>query len=314
MSLLVAVGDLNPEPWRRRLSASLPGREIATPETLGDPADVHYGLSWRHKPGAFENLPHLRAIFSLGAGVDHALGDPRLPDAPLVRVVDADLTARMSEWVVLHALLHLRQFRRYDRQQREKIWDDDESQPAAGDVRVGVLGLGEIGCDAARKLQALGFDVAGWTRTPRAIPGLPTFAGEAGLDALLGRTDILVNLLPLTPQTRGLLNRGLIGKLAGDGRLGGPVLVNAGRGGSQVEADIVAALLSGALKGASLDVFETEPLPETSPLWSMENVFLSPHNAGMSEPEAVARYIAGQILAFERGEPLRNVVDRTRGY
>ena len=135
-----------------------------------------------------------------------------------------------------------------------------------------------------------------------------------GLDALLARTDILVSLLPLTPETRGLLNASLFAKLARDGRLGGPFLINAGRGGSQVEADIVAAIDSGALKGASLDVFETEPLPKSSPLWDYQNVFISPHNAAISAPEAIARYIADQILAFERGEPLRHVVDRERGY
>lgn len=314
MSLLVAVSGWNPDPWIARLKALAPSREIATLESLRDREAVEYALSWRHPAGSLAGLPNLKVIFSLGAGVDHVLADPLLPEAPIVRVVDADLTARMSEWVVMQVLLHHRQFRRYDDQQRARIWDEDETQPAAREVRVGLLGLGELGQDSARKLRALGFDVAGWSRTPKSIAGLASFHGDDGLDALLARTDILVSLLPLTPQTRGLLNARLIGQLARDGRLGGPFLINAGRGGSQVEADIVAALESGALKGASLDVFETEPLPADSKLWSFPNVYISPHNSAISAPDAIAAYIAGQIEAFERGEPLRNVVDRARGY
>jgi glyoxylate/hydroxypyruvate reductase A len=313
MNLLIATRGWDPHPWIERLARRLPGRRIDTPETLADPEGVGFALTWRHPPGAFAALPNLRAIFSLGAGVDHVLSDPRLPSEPLVRVVDPDLTGRMGEWTALQVLLHHRQFRRYDRQQRERVWDEDENQPAARDVRVGVLGLGEIGSDAALKLKALGFAVAGWSRTAKRIEGLETFHGAPGLDAMLARTDILVCLLPLTPATRGFLNAALFDKLPRDGRIG-PALINAGRGGSQVEADILAALETGVLKGASLDVFESEPLAPESPLWARDDVFVSPHIAGISEPEAVARYIAQQILAFERGEPLRNVVDRKRGY
>jgi glyoxylate/hydroxypyruvate reductase len=312
VSLLVAMTGWKPEPWVARLAALLPGRRIDTLETV-ERTSVTYALTWRHPPGSLRDLPNCRAIFSLGAGVDHVFADPHLPDLPIVRVVDPDLTERMSEWVVMQTLMHHRQFRRYDRQQRQRVWDEDEAQPAARDVRVGLLGLGVLGLDAARKLQMLRFDVAGWSRTPKTVQGLPTYHGDAGLDALLGRSDIVVSLLPLTPQTRGLLNAALIAKLPRDGRIG-PVLINAGRGGSQVEADIVAALESGRLKGASLDVFESEPLAADSPLWGREDVFITPHNSAISRPEAVARYVVDQILGHERGEPLRNLVVRDRGY
>jgi glyoxylate/hydroxypyruvate reductase A len=314
LSLLLAVTGWDPAPWVARLRTLAPKIAIETPESLKDRSSVRYALSWRHGPGEFADLPNLKAIFSLGAGVDHVLVDPHLPDAPIVRVVDPDLTSRMSEWVVLQVLLHHRQFRRYDRQQQQKIWAEDEDQPAGGQVRIGVLGLGELGLDAAGKLKALGFDVAGWSRTKKPAQGFPGFHGPDGLNALLARTDILVCLLPLTPETRRLLSAKLFAKLARDGRLGGPFLINAGRGGLQVEADIVSALESGVLKGASLDVFETEPLPEGSPLWRLPNVYISPHNSAISSPDSIARYIAEQIFAFERGEPLRNVVDRARGY
>jgi glyoxylate/hydroxypyruvate reductase A len=240
--------------------------------------------------------------------------DPGLPDVPIVRVVDADLRDRMSEWVVLHALIHLRQQRMYDWQQEQRIWEEDAEQPAAADVRVGVMGLGVMGADVAVKLATLGFDVAGWSRAPRSLEGVACFHGADGLDAMLARTDILAALLPLTPATRGILNARLFAKLARDGRLGGPILLNAGRGGLQVEADILAALDGGVLKAATLDVFEVEPLPEDSPLWLHPRVTISPHNAAISTPDAVVRSIVNQIESLERGESLKNVVDRTRGY
>ena len=288
--------------------------DIVTPQTVGDRAAVDYALTWRHRPGALADLPNLKAIFSLGAGVDHLFGDAALPEVPIVRVVDPDLRDRMSEWVVLHALIHHRQQRMYDWLQDQATWDEDADQPAAGEVRVGVMGLGVLGADAARKLAMIGFDVAGWSRTPREVEGVACFHGAAGLDAMLARTDILVALLPLTPDTRGILNARLFAKLASDGRLGGPILLNAGRGGLQVEADILACLDEGVLKAAALDVFETEPLPKDSPLWRHPRVTISPHNAAISTPGAVARYVADQILSHESGRALQNVVDRVQGY
>ncbi|MGL5115434.1 MAG: 2-hydroxyacid dehydrogenase, partial [Beijerinckiaceae bacterium] len=255
-----------------------------------------------------------KALFSLGAGVDHLVSDPALPDAPIVRVVDADLTERMSEWVVWQCLDRLRQGPMYRRQQAAGAWIDDRFQPAASEVRVGVMGLGVLGLDAAARLRDLRFDVAGWSRSPKTVTGMSTFHGEDGLSSLLARTDLLVVLLPLTDDTRGLLNLSLFRKLARDGRLGGPFLLNAGRGGLQVEADILSALADGTLAGASLDVFETEPLPASSPLWHHPSVTITPHNAAMSAPDAIARAIVDQIHALEAGLPLRHVVDRNRGY
>ena len=314
MSLLFVAPGWDERPWLNRFAALLPGHAIVTPATLVDRAAVRYAIAWRPRRGLLAELPRLEAIFSLGAGVDAILSDPDLPDVPIARIVDPDLTARMSEWVVLHCLMHLRQTRRYERQQRESVWDDDDDQPAARDVRVGILGFGELGRDAASKLAALGFPVAAWSASPKTAPAIACFDGPAGLEAMLARTDILVCLLPLTAATRGILGASLFAKLPREGRLGGPILINAGRGGLQVEADILAALDSGALKGASLDVFETEPLPRESNLWSHPAVFVSPHNAAISHPDSVARAIAAQIQAHERGEPLRHVVDRGRGY
>jgi glyoxylate/hydroxypyruvate reductase A len=313
VTFLIAL-SWEPAPWVERFSRLLPNERIAV---LGEPFDrsqVRYAATWGPQAGSLDDLPNLELLFSLGAGVDHLMRYPGLPDVPIVRVIEENLTNRMSEYVVMHALMHLRDQRRYDAQQRAKVWEENRSQPAAGEVRVGMLGFGVLGQDAARKLQVMGFEVAGWSRTRKSVDWCRTYAGEAELDAFLRRTDILVCLLPLTPDTRGLLSRDLFRKLARDGRLGGPILMNVARGGLQVEADILACLEDGTLKAATLDVFETEPLPQASPLWSHPAVTISPHSAATSEPDATARHIVEQIRRHEAGEPLQGVVDRERGY
>ncbi len=312
--MLIAITGWDPKPWRARMEALLPSHEIVMFDEAFDRDAVRYALTWRHPPGALKDLPNLRAILSLGAGVDHLFADPALPDKPIVRVVDPDLTDRMSEWVVMHALVHLRQLRRYESQQRERVWEDDDQQPKAGDIRIGLLGLGVMGQDTAAKLKALGFEVAGWSASPKSLPDVACFSGAEGLERMLVQTDMLVVLLPLTPATRGIINASLLSQLKRNGPLGGPILINAGRGGLQVEADILAALNSGALKGASLDVFEREPLPKDSRLWSHPAVYISPHNAAISSPKAIAALVARQIEADERGEPLAHLVHRRRGY
>jgi glyoxylate/hydroxypyruvate reductase A len=218
----------------------------------------------------------------------------------------------MSEYVVLHCLMHLREQRRYDAQQRQKLWDHDQIPPKASEVRVGIMGFGVLGQDAARKLRVMGFDVAGWSRSPKQVEGFRVYAGQ-DLDAFLARTDILVALLPLTPSTRGILNRKLFGKLARDGRLGGPVLINAGRGRLQVEADILACLGDGTLKAATLDVFETEPLPANSPLWTHPAVTVTPHNAAVSEPEATFAASSTTVPAPRSAEPCPGQAQRSAG-
>jgi glyoxylate/hydroxypyruvate reductase len=314
MSVLIAITGWDPKPWRQRMEALLPTHKIVMLDESFDRKSIRYALSWRHPPGALKDLPNLRAILSLGAGVDHLFADPALPDEPIVRVVDPDLTNRMSEWVVMHALVHLRQLRRYERQQSAQVWADDDQQPKASDIQIGVLGLGVMGKDAVSKLKALGFKVVGWSANPKSLPNVTCFSGADGLKRILAQTDMLVVLLPLTEATRGIINASLLSQLKRDGPLGGPILINAGRGGLQVEADILATLDSGALNGASLDVFEREPLPKDSRLWSHPAVYISPHNAAISSPKAIAALVAGQIEAYERNELPSHLVQRERGY
>jgi glyoxylate/hydroxypyruvate reductase len=313
MSLLVAV-TWETQPWVERFRRHLPDRDIVVLGEDFDRSAIRYVATWGPKPGSLSGLPKLEALFSLGAGVDHLMSYPDLPDVPIVRVAQDDLTHRMSEYMVLHCLMHLRDQRRFDEDQKAKRWRPDRAPPIAGDVRIGIMGFGVLGQDSARKLKTMGFDVAGWSRTPKSVEGFEVYAGEEGLTPFLNRTDILIALMPLTPDTQGILNRSLFQKLARGGALGGPVLINAGRGKLQVEADILSCLDDGTLQAATLDVFETEPLPKGSPLWTHPRVTVTPHNSATSEPEATARYIAQQIRRYEGGEPFENVVDRKRGY
>jgi glyoxylate/hydroxypyruvate reductase A len=201
----------------------------------------------------------------------------------------------------------------YRAQQPRRTWHEPP-QPPADATHVGIMGFGTLGRAAATALLALGFKVNGWTRSPRSMEGVTTFHGADGLDAFLGATDILVSLLPLTPATRGIIDYKLLGKLNRDNALGGAFLINAGRGRLQKSADIVRALDDDLIREASLDVFETEPLPKTSPLWTHPKVFVTPHAAATSDPVHLVPPMLAQMDAFERGDALQNLVDREAGY
>jgi glyoxylate/hydroxypyruvate reductase A len=252
-------------------------------------------------------------IVNLGAGADSLLVDPDLPDVPIVRAAHPDLSMRVTEYVVLHTLRYHRRQALYDAQQRERVWRV-HPQPAASDVSVGVMGLGVIGSEAARVLARIGFQVAGWSVSAKQIEGIEVFHGAEGLDPFLARTEILICLLPLTDATRGILNHKLFAKLERTGAAGGAFLINAGRGGLQIDADILAALEDGTLAGATLDVFPEEPLPPGNPMWSHPKVTVTPHNAGDILPAFLVADVMQQIGRLERGEPLKNLVDRKRGY
>jgi glyoxylate/hydroxypyruvate reductase A len=229
----------------------------------------------------------------------------------VVRYVDAALTQQMSDYVVAQATFHQRLGTRFKRDQAARHWTQ-HYPPASSHTSVGIMGRGVLGADAAEKLRVVGFRVLGWSRTTKTLPGIETFAGDQ-LDAFLAQTDILVCLLPLTPETTGILSSELFKKLRRQ-LDGGPVMVNAARGGHQREADIVRALGDGTLGAASLDVFETEPLPKDSPLWTLDNAYLTPHIAAISSIDAGVRYFAGIIRAHQSGGTLPNVVDRAKGY
>lgn len=314
LSIQGGADNWSPQRWVERFNSVGNGRKIVLlPDRISDPDDVHYAAVWKPPAGVLAAFRNLRVIFNLGAGVDALMADPTLPMVPVVRVAVDDLTGRMTEYVVLHVLMHHRQQLELRDNQSRRLWQP-KAQWAAGAVTVGVMGLGTLGRDAAEVLRRIGFRVIGWSNSDKRIDGVECFCGRDGLAPFLARTHILVCLLPLTAQTRHILDRKLFEKLARNSPLGAPVLINAGRGGLQVEADIVSCLDDGTLLAATLDVFETEPLPATSPLWTHPRVVITPHNAADTDPDAISAYVAEQIARFEAGEPLRNVVDIARGY
>ena len=284
------------------------------PDTMGDVRDIRYAAAWLPPPGVLKALPNLNVIFSLGAGADAILRDQTLPpDVPIVRVNDPDLTSRMTEYVVLQVLLHHRQQRRLDANQRLSVWDSFPTHVASA-LSVGIMGLGVMGQDSAEKLKVLGFRVAGWSRNRKQLPGIDCYAGAAEFDAFLARTDVLVSLLPATSETDAIVNRATIRKLSRNGPFRAPIFINAGRGRQQVEQDILAALDAGELHAATLDVFNTEPLPPGSPLWTHPRVSITPHCAADSDPEVICAYVSRQIARHQSGQALENLVDRARGY
>lgn len=306
--ILLSVTGFNPQRWHELLAER---REVVLePDGPEDPS-ITYAVVWKHRPNLLSRLPNLRVIFSLGAGVDHIFGDSGLPDVPVVRVVAGNLSQHMTEYVLWRVMDHHRQSMSYRDQQKRKIWRE-RPQATAGETTVGIMGFGQLGQAAAGALLAAGFQVSGWSRRETSMPGVRTFSGKQGLVPFLNGTDILVVLLPLTPDTKGIVDYRLLTQLRRGNA--GAVLINAGRGKLQRDADIARALDDGTLREASLDVFEIEPLPKTSPLWGHARVFVTPHAAATSDPNHLVGPMLDQMEAFERGEPLRFVVDRQAGY
>lgn len=315
MTLLVHLGDRPERPWADAYAEALPRMRVVTRDDDWEPDEIDYVFAWKPSADAFDGLHKLKALLSFGAGVDSLLLHPHLPEGvPIVRFIDAELTQQMSDYVVANVALHQRLATRFKRDQAARRWVQLYPAPATS-CTVGIMGLGVLGQDAINRLRPLGYQLRGWSRSRKAIRGIETFAGAAQFDAFLSETDILVNLLPLTAETRGILNYETFSKLHRGGIDGeGPVVINAARGGHQKEADIVRALEDGTLWAASLDVFETEPLPQDSPLWTMDNVYITPHIAAASSIRTGVAYFSRVISDHQAGLPLPNVIDINKGY
>jgi glyoxylate/hydroxypyruvate reductase A len=311
--LLLHLPGQDEASWADKFRKALGDYPVVQRSECFDPANIEYVFIWRPSPDAFDGMVNLKAVLSLGAGVDALLKHPKLPDVPVVRFVDEDLSQRMSDYVVAHVSMHHRAYSRFRADQKAKRWSQF-FPPAAGQTTVGIMGMGILGQDAAKRLLPLGFKLRSWSRSSKDIAGVESFVGDEALDAFLAGTDILVNLLPLTPETTGILNYGTFSKLRRGTLEGGPVVINAARGLHQKEADIARALGDGTLGAASLDVFEVEPLPESSPLWEMENCYITPHVAAISSETTGVRYFSSIISDHRSGKALINVVDRKRGY
>lgn len=275
-----------------------------------DPAAVQYVVVWDPEPGRLARYPNLKVIFGSGAGVDYIVSDPDLPrHLPLVRMATPGAAQRMGEYVAWAALSLLKDARRIGAGQAARRWDYFEPERVAPETTVGIMGLGHMGSAAARMLQGIGFPVIGWSRTPKQVDGVRSFVGEAERDAFLAASDILVCLLPATAETRHIIAAPLLAKLPR-----GAGLINAGRGSQQSIDDILAALDSGALSGAVLDVFEQEPLPPEHPAWAHPKLLVTPHLASLPPRGERAAHVARLIGLHARGEALPNRYDHARGY
>ena len=309
MALMFYSNEDPPERWRSALSGPMPDLDFRVWPEVGDPGEIDVALVWKPPRGELRRYPNLRAILLLGAGVDAMMADDSLPDGvPMARMIDPSLTKGMTEFVLIAVLRYHRLLDHYERVQREGRWDYI-FPPQASERRVGVMGLGVLGGDAARALSAHGFTVAGWSRTPKEIPGVRCFHGDEGLRAFLARTDILVCLLPLTPATEGILNAETFARLPK-----GAVVINVARGRHLVDGDLIAALDSGHLAGATLDVFREEPLPPGHPFWRHPKILVTPHVASYTVPEVAAAGVVENIRRARAGEPLVGLVERVRGY
>jgi glyoxylate/hydroxypyruvate reductase A len=306
MNILFASQIEPADRWLPLLREALPHDEILTAEA-GERIDV--ALVAAPPPGTLARLKGAKLVQSLWMGVEKLVADPAYPKGvPLSRLVDPGMVAAMSETVLYHVLdWHRRQYR-YRQDQPKARWHRYR-QYLASDHTVGFLGLGELGTDAARKLLALGFNVAGWSRRPKQLADIQSFSGESGLAQMLSITDVVVCLLPLTAQTKGILNRETLGRIKKGGGL-----INVARGPHIVVADLLAALDSGQLARAYLDVFDQEPLPAESPLWRHPGVTITPHVAALTEPRTAVKRIAENIERLRGGEPLLNLVDFAAGY
>jgi glyoxylate/hydroxypyruvate reductase A len=309
MAVLLASVVGSTEPWEKALRDAMPEEDLRTDVEVCSLDDIDVALFAHGRPGVFPRLSNLKLVIALQAGVDSLLKDPELPpDVPIVRACQPGGDRLIAEFVLLQVLMHHRNMATFIDDQRNHIWNKLEV-PLASEGRVGFMGVGMIGRACAETVRDLGFKVAAWTRNPKELAGIESFHGTAGLEPFLARTDILVNVLPLTAETENILNAQLFTALPKGARV-----INIGRGQHVVDEDLLSALDSGHLGGATLDVFRKEPLLPDHPFWDHRKIIITPHTARKSRPRNVAPQVADSIRRLRTGQPLTQVVDRTAGY
>ncbi|MGE0005689.1 MAG: 2-hydroxyacid dehydrogenase [Parvibaculaceae bacterium] len=298
----------DPAAWRDALAAELPDLDFRLSSAPGDTSEIRYALVWKAPPGFFAAYPRLRLVTNLGAGVDQIVGRGDLPDVPICRLSDPGMVQLMTSYVLFAVLRYARDIPDFERSKARGKWEFIHPRPLSA-IKVGLLGLGELGAAAASALANLGFTVSGWSRTPKQLSGVTCLSGAGALDEFLAGNEILVCMLPLTGETRGLLDRRRLALLPK-----GAKFVNASRGEIADEEALIEALRRRRIAEATLDVFVKEPLPEGHPLWSLDNVLITPHLASNTVPEMAARDVAESIRRIRRGEEPLHRVDPKRGY
>jgi glyoxylate/hydroxypyruvate reductase A len=291
------------------IRASLPQEDVREWPDIGDPDDIDICIVFHMQPGFLKPFRNLGLISATGAGIDHYLLDPDLPrHVPLVRIVDADFAARMADYVLCWVLFHHREVAHCLASQRQHRWAY-KTMRSAGEVRVGVMGLGQMGRLSCERLAAIGYAVRAWSRTRHAIDGVDCYAGEDEFGDFLGNTEILVNLLPLTPRTAGILGKRSFDRLPAQS-----VVISAAHGGHLVEADLLEALASERLRAATIDAFPIEPLPSDHPFWDHPKIYVTPHCSSTASLETTINSFAENVRRFRAGEGLLNRVDFAAGY
>ena len=306
MRIIVSLTDNRPDAWIAGLQAELPDAQIEVWQSGAAPAD--HAVVWAPPQQLLDEQPQLKGLFNIGAGVDALLKLQVPATTQIVRLDDAGMSVQMAEYVC-HALIrHFREFDVYEAEAREGRWSFRKPRQRR-DFPVGVMGLGVLGERVAKAVAQFEFPVLGWSRSAKAIDGVQTFAGEAQFNEFLAATRVLVNLLPLTQETRGILNRDTLARLQPGG-----YLISIARGAHLVEEDLVPLLVAGTLAGATLDVFQTEPLAAEHPFWRHPKITVTPHASARTLREESVAQIAGKIRALSQGLPISGVVDRDKGY
>ena len=305
----IKLGGESAESYIREMRRLDPGLEIREWPDIGNPEDVDIAMVWKMPHGELAKFPNLKLIISMAAGVDHVLSDPDRPEGvPIVRVTDPHMARSMGHWFLMNILRLHRETAHYDKLRSQKIWPAEIAFDTDS-VSVGILGLGYLGVHVAQMLKAVGLRVQGWSRTEKNLDGIHSFSGRIGLDQMLSNTNYLACLLPNTAVTEGIMNLSLFNKMPR-----GSYVLNAGRGSQLVESDLLEALNNGQIKGAALDVFETEPLPKDHPFWTDSRILLTPHHAAEVFLPAAAKIFLKNIYSIRNNQPLMGLVNQELGY
>lgn len=309
MSIMIFSQRKDVSPWVNALKEKRPDVPVRVHPDAGEKEDVTFALAWNHPLGAFQEFPNLKCISSMGAGADHILKDPAIPaDVTITRIKDNNLTRDMGTFVLSLVLNHLRGLATYKDKQQAHTWKPKRyTRPE--EVTVGIMGIGELGGHVAQLMRQLGCKACGWASSGKTMEGVQVFAGPTEFSAFLAQTNILVCLLPLTPDTANILNKHTLSQLPK-----GAFLINVARGEHLVEEDLLELLETGHLSGASLDVFRQEPLPAEHPFWSHPRISITPHIASITDPGSVVDQVLENYDRLQAAQPLQNIVSRTRGY
>lgn len=309
MSIVLICNNKDPKPWADGLSLAFPDTAVEIFPDVKNKAEVTFAVCWKPKTDDLEQFPALEVVQSLGAGVEHILQTTTItPPLRLCRIVDPGLANDMWEFALAVVMNQLKKLRQYQQQQHERIWEQYGYGTIAS-TRIGVLGLGKIGALVAQQFAQLGFPVSGWSASAKDIPGVKSFQGEAELSRCLAQSDILINILPLTDRTTGILNKDTLQQLPQ-----GAYVINVGRGGHLVDEDLLSLLDNAHLDGALLDVFHQEPLPNDHPFWTHPKVSITPHIASLTNKDTAMGQIIENYRRLQSGEPLLHEVMIQKGY